>query len=196
MGSEAGGMKLLLSIVIAAVTVIWALLWLWETLDAMRSLGDLVAECRRSWKVAVLWFLSLASMGLGFGLLAASQRAWWIALAFVVAVVTFIQANQLTSPLTPSPFEVLASFLHECFRTPRRAAVVILILLLDGAAVYLLWRRFPPQWAMACFFAGGLVFIAGMLLSWRSWRKEERRRLARVRRMAERDASPQQEQTR
>jgi MFS superfamily sulfate permease-like transporter len=78
-------------------------------------------------------------------------------------------------------------FVRECFRTPRRVTVIILILLLDGAGVYLLWRRFPPQWAMACFFAGGLVFVAGMLLTWRSWSKEERRRLARVRRMAERE---------
>jgi hypothetical protein len=80
----------------------------------------------------------------------------------------------------------LPGFLRECFRTPRRAVVIILILLLDGAGVYLLWRRFPPHWAMACFFAGGLVFVAGMLLTWRSWSKEERQRLGRVKRLAER----------
>jgi hypothetical protein len=187
MGSEAGGMKLLLGIATTAATVIWALHRLWATLEDLRSLGDIIADCRRSRKVAVLWLLCLASMGLGCGLLAASQRAWWIALAFVVAVVTFIQANQLTNPLTPSPFEVLVSFLRECLRTPRRVILIATILLLDGAAVYLLWRRFPPQWAMACFFAGGLAFVAGTLLSWRSWWKEERRRLARVRSVAERD---------
>jgi hypothetical protein len=77
--------------------------------------------------------------------------------------------------------------LRECVRTPRRVMLIVTILSLDGAAVYLLWHRFPAWYAMACFFAGGLVFIAGVLLSWRQWSKEERGRLARVRSMAERE---------
>ncbi len=79
--------------------------------------------------------------------------------------------------------------LRECFRTPRRAIVIITIISLDGTGVYLLWRRFPAWWAMACFFAGGVVFAAGVALSWRRWSLEERRRLARVRSMAERDGA-------
>jgi hypothetical protein len=85
------------------VAVVGFLLRIYVFADNLGAGGGIVADCRRSWTVTVLWLVCFGSTGLTGILLAADGPRWRVVLPLVVSVVTFVYANLLGERLGPSP---------------------------------------------------------------------------------------------